>query len=245
KPSTNNQITSTENSSREGNENLDIDVEDQVAFEDSDMHNTESGSNDNVDIDRNGTSQIIFDETLPVIEDGDLFEPRNSSSPLNLPISHTSPSNVDQSNDHYEEINNSESLSNEKDVEKCFEKLWPESNSSSAVDNNQIVTVNVTLFGSTLDAEELFKAKDVTTMRMYANHVIRAMWPLEKRKKLVLSERAGRQKEKAKKLRSQKAKLRRQQEKEKKRGGDGNNVNNNKGKRQRERRQQENNKPQN
>ncbi|XP_057335829.1 uncharacterized protein LOC130674501 [Microplitis mediator] len=54
------------------------------------------------------------------------------------------------------------------------------------VQNNKIK-----VSGFELDSDEIFKAKDAISMRTCANHVIRAYWPLETRKKLVLSKRAG------------------------------------------------------
>ncbi|KAH0549765.1 hypothetical protein KQX54_013688 [Cotesia glomerata] len=49
----------------------------------------------------------------------------------------------------------------------------------------------IKIFGVDLDAKQLYKAKDVKTIRQCVNNVLRAFWPLETRKRLVLSDRAG------------------------------------------------------
>ncbi|XP_044584106.1 uncharacterized protein LOC123264731 [Cotesia glomerata] len=54
-----------------------------------------------------------------------------------------------------------------------------------------VVNNKIKIFGIDLDAEQLYKAKDVKTMRHCVNNVLRAFWPLETRKRLVLSDRAG------------------------------------------------------
>ncbi|XP_057329937.1 clumping factor B-like [Microplitis mediator] len=49
----------------------------------------------------------------------------------------------------------------------------------------------IRILGSELDADEVFKAKDVICMTHCVNHITRAYWSSEKRKKLALSSREG------------------------------------------------------
>lgn len=54
-----------------------------------------------------------------------------------------------------------------------------------------LVLLQIEILGRQLDADEVFQAKDVVGMRKCVNHITRAYWPSEIRKKLVLSSRRG------------------------------------------------------
>ncbi|KAH0534814.1 hypothetical protein KQX54_008840 [Cotesia glomerata] len=335
KPRSNNIITSAKDKNNNKNSN-ETNKHTGVAILEDDLQNTETGrDNDAEDFENNTNYQILFDDTLPVSEDSDLFEPNYSSTPpdssnhLMLPLSHGQSghdqsdhdqsdhdqsdhdqsdhdqsdqdqsdqdqsdqdqsdqdqsdqdqndhnqsghyqsdhdqSNHDQSshdqsdrsqNSHNQNTNNqpsnnqnshddgSHGQSNHRDeesnddvMEEFFNNLWPEASSSSGNTNNnndnQVLNLNVTqlkqcfkefgghmmgniikvlkktqnkndeyeippvinnkikILGSLLDAEELLLAKDVTTMRICANHVTRAFWPLEERKNWCFRIRSG------------------------------------------------------
>ncbi|XP_074101328.1 uncharacterized protein LOC141528932 [Cotesia typhae] len=159
---------------------------------------------------------LLLETTLPVIDADDL-DPIYASSPI-IPEEDNSaiPLNDDQnknpndaengSNEHDSTSNNS--TSNNQLFDQIFSNLWPETNNSNVDQENPTVTkdtknngeefeippvVNnkIKIFGVDLDAEQLYKAKNVKTMRQCVNNVFRAFWPLETRKRLVLSDRAG------------------------------------------------------
>ncbi|CAG5093235.1 Similar to hmu: Halomucin (Haloquadratum walsbyi (strain DSM 16790 / HBSQ001)) [Cotesia congregata] len=280
KPRSNNIITSAKDKNNNKNSN-ETNKHTGVAILEDDSQNTETGSdNDAEDFENNSNYQILFDDTLPVLEGSDLFEPNYSSTPpdspnhLMLPLSHgqsghdqsdQDQSEQDQSdqdqndqdqNDHHQSSHDQsdrsqnsrnqntdnqnshddgshgqssvrDEESNDDVMEEFFNNLWPEASSSSVLSVNvtqlkqcfkefgghmmgniikvlkktqnkndeyeipPVINNKIKILGSLLDAEELLLAKDVTTMRICANHVIRAFWPLEERKKLVLSNRSG------------------------------------------------------
>ncbi|CAG5084438.1 Protein of unknown function [Cotesia congregata] len=133
---------------------------------------------DENNLDGLGEYELLLEETLPVIDADDL-DPIYTSSPI-IPEEDNSaiPLNDDQNkNPNNAENGSTENGSNENDstsndstsnnqpFDQLFSNLWPDTNNSNVEQENPTVTC--------------------------VNNVFRAFWPLETRKRLVLSNRAG------------------------------------------------------